>query len=276
MNRHLKSAIKRHVNEDRLKTYLEKHNKSIDGWLADEAVTLAVLTASAQREKNLSGPAVEIGVHHGKFFILLHELLNNQDISMAIDLFSEQSSNLDKSGCGNLAQFKRHLNRVSINPSRVIIKEADSTTLSGKKLVEELGGAHPMLFSVDGGHTLEVAYHDIRTAFESVGLGGAIILDDYFNHGWPEVSEALNRVSCEVDVFPFAVGGNKVFLTNDPDMHQIYIRFLSEALKSTRTKTSRFLGSEIIILEPFHKRIDVLYFKIRNLLKRLIRIEKTT
>ena len=49
------------------------------------------------------------------------------------------------------------------------------------------------LFSVDGGHTAELARHDMLTADGAIGEQGIIILDDFFNEAWPGVLDRRRR-----------------------------------------------------------------------------------
>jgi hypothetical protein len=47
---------------------------------------------------NKNGGCMGIGVHLGKFFILLNQLINAEYKSFAVDIFSDQHLNIDKSG----------------------------------------------------------------------------------------------------------------------------------------------------------------------------------
>ena len=73
------------------------------------------------------------------------------------------------------------------------------------------------LFSVDGGHSCEVALNDLRLAHEVLADGGVIMMDDYFDPKFPGVSEAVNRFYLlsenHRDTVPFLITGNKLFIS---------------------------------------------------------------
>ena len=52
---------------------------------------------------------MEIGVHHGQFFIALNQLIPSNFTSYAIDVFDNQQLNIDKSGEGNKSKFIENL-----------------------------------------------------------------------------------------------------------------------------------------------------------------------
>ena len=73
------------------------------------------------------------------------------------------------------------------------------------------------IFSVDGAHSAHMTEHDLRLAASVLIPGGVVILDDYFNEQWPDVSVGANRVIADGTLAPFAVMPGKVLLTNgDP------------------------------------------------------------
>jgi hypothetical protein len=96
-----------------------------------------------------------------------------------------------------------------------LIVKRNSLEVTAEHLLEWAGGPY-RLFSVDGGHPLEVALHDLRLTNAVMAEGGVIMVDDYFDPKFPGVSEAVNRFFLiygnEVRVEPFLITGNKLFL----------------------------------------------------------------
>ncbi|HEY8549728.1 MAG TPA: class I SAM-dependent methyltransferase [Vicinamibacterales bacterium] len=180
--------------------YIRRQMSAVDGWLHR---TSAEAIAALGR----GGNAAEIGVHHGKLFILLSLLC---DHAYAIDVF-DSALNVDESGAGDRGIFERNMARYG---GRYTIIQRDSAQVSPAELP-------PIrLFSVDGAHTAAMTEHDLRLAAEVLVPGGVIILDDYFNDYWPDVSVGANRVLAEGKIFPFAITPGKVLLTNaDPEPH---------------------------------------------------------
>ena len=169
--------------------YARSGHKSVSGWLRPEAAVLITWLAERQR---VGGNVAEIGVHHGKLFLLLHLLRAPGERSVAIDLFERQDLNVDSSGWGDRTHFERNLDAVAGGRSDVVVLPVDSRTVNGADLLDLAGGAF-RLFSIDGGHTAELTEHDLGTAAGALTHGGLLILDDYFNEQWPGVSEGTTR-----------------------------------------------------------------------------------
>jgi len=204
-----------------LERYISHGHHTVDGWLSDVAIELIVLLAHVQQhELSIHGPVCEIGVHHGRFLILL-ALLQARDAKVgAWDLFSQQDQNVDLSGSGDRALFEKNVAR-HIGPldERYLIQEVNSLELTAERVCEQLDG-RPVLFSIDGGHTKSVVLHDLEVACHSVASGGIVILDDYMHPVWPEVTEALHTYLPKDDsVLPICSGGGKLFLVKDPQVH---------------------------------------------------------
>jgi hypothetical protein len=76
------------------------------------------------------------------------------------------------------------------------------------------------LFSIDGGHTAEIAHNDLSIAAESIGADGVILLDDFFNEWWPGVATGTSQFlrDSPSTIIPFAIVGNKVFFAKTKKM----------------------------------------------------------
>jgi hypothetical protein len=70
-----------------LDDYAANGNQQVEGWLLPTAVEIIRHLAGVQQELGIHGPACEIGVHHGRLFLLLHLLTIPPERSVAIDLF---------------------------------------------------------------------------------------------------------------------------------------------------------------------------------------------
>ncbi len=230
------------MSNGNLNAYLKHGHELVKGWLQPGAAHAIVLLSNEQRSANLSGGAAEIGVHHGKLFILLYLLGTDDEPAVAIDLFSHQHLNVDRSGAGNLDRFKRNLRRHA-DLSRVVIHEGDSTRLTAPQLLE-LGRGPFRLFSIDGGHTAEITAHDLTTAEGALGEGGIVILDDCFNEAWPGVSDGVHRYFSQPrTIVPFAIGAGKTFFCQQP-----FARRYSAVLKKMDPKAvdHDFLGNSVV------------------------------
>lgn len=225
-----------------LNAYLNHGHHLVKGWLSPAAAQAIVLLSRQQRGDKVSGGAAEIGVHHGKLFILLYLLCAQDEPAVAIDLFSHQDLNVDHSGAGDLERFKQNLRRHA-DLSRIVIHEGDSTALTAAQLLE-LGRGPFRLISVDGGHTAEITAHDLATAEGALADGGIVILDDCFNEEWPGVSDGVHRYFSQPrTIVPFAIGAGKTFFCH-PAFAQRYAAVLKKM--DPKSPEHNFLGCRVV------------------------------
>lgn len=226
----------------KLKAYSKHGNQLVKGWVFPGAVQAIVKLSEAQRKAGVSGGVAEIGVHHGRLFILLYLLGILGEPAVAVDLFSLQDLNIDHSGAGDLECFKKNLKRHA-DTDRLVLYEGDSTKLDPQQLVS-LGGGQLRFISIDGGHTREITSHDLYVSEGALANGGVIILDDCFNDSWPGVVEGVHQYfSSPRSIVPFGIGANKTFFCHMP-FAQEYAAVL-RALDS-RALMRDFLGSPVV------------------------------
>ena len=205
-----------HYLSKKLKSYLKKGNQQVQGWLEPMAMHGIVALSALQLEHNIKGATGEIGVHHGRLFILLHLLSQSSECSVAWDLFENQAENQDNSGLGDLDKFVANLQSHRCDIDRIRIETVNSIKLSIDLILSHSQQTF-RLFSVDGGHTAEITFHDLQLASGVLCQGGLVILDDFFNEAWPGVSEGCMRfmLAHPGALVPVAIFGNKFVFTND-------------------------------------------------------------
>lgn len=238
-----------------LAKYVKVGHYSVDGWLYEAAIGLLVRLSNLQGQMNIEGPVCEIGVHHGKSFILLHLLTRNNELSVAWDLFERQSENVDKSGCGDKDIFFQNLKNCNCDLKRIKVNSENSLNLTEDKIESDCGGK-VRIFSIDGGHTSEITYNDLRLAAKTLRDGGIVILDDFFNEAWPGVAEGTCKymLSGDSGLVPVAIGGNKLVLTNNPETAKFYIDGLRNPGDMFDSRVSTIFGSKVLILLPRRNR----------------------
>ena len=188
---------------------------AIQGWyMASEVVgyLCTVMFAAGMR-----GAYVEVGVHHGKSFIatLQHSRPGFLEPSVALDVFGDQTKNQDHSGKGSRAIFERHLlaHASPAQRQRVRVHEGSSLELTAGDVRNYTGGVAPVLFSVDACHNYDCTLNDLHLAFDALHPRGLILLDDYWNKGWPGVASGMHRFLAEQrKAVVLGYGQNKVFL----------------------------------------------------------------
>lgn len=206
-----------------------KSHRAVTGWLNDGAISTVIAFAKWQEENHVFGDVAEIGVHHGKFFILLANLRREGERAFAVDVFDDQHLNPDRSGRGDLARFTDNLGLYADTVGVEVIKK-DSTQLTrGDFYRGRRGGIR--LFSVDGSHTATHTFSDLTIASQLLSRDGVICLDDFYNPEWPGVQEGFYRfLTGSPDIVPFAYGNHKLYLCKT-ETHNRYLRLVEDDLR---------------------------------------------
>ena len=177
-----------------LADYCELGFNQVDGWCSNEVFKTIDLLNNL--EINKTGGCLEIGVHHGKLYILLNSVIDSKFSSYAVDIFSNQDLNIDGSGNGSLEIFKKNL------------------MLFGLMLKKRIGVGSMRFISIDGGHTAEHTINDLKISSELISNEGVVILDDILNHHWLGVIEGVVKfLDSKPTLIPFAIGHNKLYLS---------------------------------------------------------------
>src|ERR1700681_1499001 len=68
----------------------DKLYRAVPGWLSEGATSALIAFGQWQQENDCLGDVAEIGVHHGKLFILLANLRRQDERAFAVDIFDDQ------------------------------------------------------------------------------------------------------------------------------------------------------------------------------------------
>lgn len=237
--------------KDLLSSYMKAGHKKVQGWLSPIGLHVIAQLAAIQKEIGVSGAIGEIGVHHGRLFILLHLLSDQSEKSVAWDLFERQEENVDRSGRGSRSIFMKNLKKAGCDLERIKIISENSLNLTPDAIIDACEGKL-RLFSIDGGHTAEITRNDLSLATQTLSDGGLIILDDFFHEAWPGVAEGTCRYMREHEdaLFPVVIAGNKYIFTNSECAAKTYIDQLDKVQKGHYPKRSQGFGKEVLILRP--------------------------
>ena len=232
----------------RMDNYLRRQSSAVSGWLAPESAEAICELALSQVESGLRAGVGEIGIHHGKLFLLLYLSLQDGERAFAVDVFDEQEFNVDNSGHGDREIFLRNLRQVGGNEADVTVISADSCSVSADTLRSATGQLR--LMSVDGGHTEEITANDLRLAEELLLDDGILILDDMFNERWPAVAAGTYRFLLEPgrSLRPFAISPNKTYFCKSSDAAKKYRSTLATRFPDLRIGEASVLGSDVLIL----------------------------
>jgi hypothetical protein len=228
-----------------------KNMDRVHGWLLPEAARCIVCLDDAQRRNGVRGSVAEIGVHHGKLFILLCLLRNEGEIAVGYDLFGRQDQNIDASGKGALEVLRDHLQHMNVDASGVKLITANSLDLTAAGVLGD-SESPVRLFSIDGGHTADITRNDLSIAAEAIADDGVIILDDFFNEAWPGVSTGTAQFFRDnpQKLVPFAILGNKVFFTRAQAVADAFRQMLWQSKMMTEQlerKDSELFGHPVLV-----------------------------
>ncbi len=225
----------------------------VSGFLEPGNLPVLKVLDDAQRARNVAGAVAEIGgCTTAGSSSRCTCCSGGTGKSVAIDLFGDQELNVDKSGNGNLDKFTDNVALWSTTDG-VVLHQGDSTKLEPTVLTEKAGG--PIrFFSVDGGHTAEIVYSDMRLAEETLAEGGIVIADDIFNQQWPGVAVGTLRYLDDGAKLapPFAIGFNKVYFTQ-PEFCDVYRATLEAAFAGSlriQSDSTVFAAHPVLYLAP--------------------------
>ena len=196
---------------DALSNYLEHGIGQVEGWLSPLSASMIAHLSLEQVRAGLRGDVCEIGVHHGKLFLVLANAIIAGERAYAVDVFGDQEKNLDRSGAGDRAVFERHLAAFAPGAHVEIVQESSLD-------LERVGFLRNRfrLMSIDGGHTAAVTENDLRLAQATLLPGGLAVLDDVLSPNWTGVITGLvSYLAHGGSLVPFALSPNKAYLATD-------------------------------------------------------------
>jgi hypothetical protein len=169
--------------------YLRRDFFQVDGYTSFFDASLFDCLLDLQSHAGVAGSMAEIGVHHGRSFLLLAQARRDGEKALAVDVFEDDAIYKDPHGLGRGVRFRQNCQRLGVALGDEEIYADLSTTLNAAEICRRVGPVR--FFSVDGGHRYDDVAYDIRLAAASVMPRGIIVADDFMNPQWPEVSLAL-------------------------------------------------------------------------------------
>lgn len=194
-----------------VRSYLVNQD-AVEGWLWYTTSHAIASLMQSQQVLCVSGGTMEIGVHHGRLFILLALGLAPGEEALGIDLFEMQDQNLDQSGKGDLSALSQNL-QAHAPGANVRLLKANSLGLGGEFCHAERG---KRFVSVDGGHSRATTANDLWIAQNVLCDGGIVALDDIYRLEWSGVTAGIAQYfSRGGSLVPIAIIPNKVLLTTN-------------------------------------------------------------
>lgn len=195
-----------------LDRYVASSMKTVHGYLTTLDARLIKALLLHQRENHIVGHLCEIGVHHGRLFLMLALTRRAGERALAIDLFEDDARNATGPHAGRDRALFRNARRLGLELSGWEILKKSSLDLEPADILARTTGS-VRFFSIDGCHQYQSVENDLRLAERTLSGEGVIAVDDFFNRGWPDVSFATCAyLRCSTAIVPFAVTPKKLYL----------------------------------------------------------------
>jgi len=207
-----------------LQSYFDAFHR-ISGWFVFDAALMFMAYNQLIAAGGISGDTLEIGVYYGLSAIAVATLRGPQRRMYAVDLFEELGPN-EAYGAGKSyrEKFEEHMRVFFPSLDFLTPITAASGRLKSSNFTPTFSFCH-----VDGGHSPEETFADLKFASDILMPGGLLALDDYFNPQHSGVCEGALNFRREHDgvLRPVAIGYNKVLFQKmpaAPDLNEKFSR----------------------------------------------------
>jgi hypothetical protein len=185
--------------------------KDLPGYFTYDDVVAFTLLLHTQHISGVTGDILEIGSYHGRSTAVIGRCVQPHERFIICDTF-ERPAEETYPEPPSAAGLRRTLDRLAPDLRSVDIRESRSDEL-------DLDGVTLRFVHIDGGHTYDVALHDLRLTAAHLGPGGIIAVDDYQHPDWQDVTAAVDIFVAEsgfevvADVNRWGESGRKIYLS---------------------------------------------------------------
>jgi len=230
-----------------LDNYVARSIETVQGYLSALDAGLIAALLSYQNANNIVGDLCEVGVHHGRLFLILALARRAGDRALAIDLFEDDAMNANSQHSGRDRALSENARRLGIELSEEELFKTSSLDINATDILKRTT-SRIRFFSVDGGHTYQHVENDLCLAERTLSAEGVIAVDDFFSINWADVSFATYDFLRRTDTLvPFAITSGKVYLAA-PIVAERYKAALSKRADLGQIACSQVLGKEVITL----------------------------
>lgn len=224
--------------------YTERFMGTVQGYMTALDARLIAALLKYQAENNIQGHLCEIGVHHGRLFLMLALARRQGERALAIDLFEDDAINANTRHAGRNGALLANARRLGIELSEEETFKTSSLDVKPSDILARTTG-RTRFFSVDGCHLYREVENDLRLAESTLTPDGIIAVDDFFNPNWADVSFATYDFLRATGKFvPFAIT-SKLFLAA-PGMAEKYKSALSKRHDLGQISSVQVLGREVL------------------------------
>lgn len=227
--------------------YIKRGSDNVDGWFEklDQHIIRAI--GDCQTERGITGAVGEIGVYHGRLFILLYLMLHAHEQAFCVDVFEQfgEAKAWDPRGVEH--HFLENLHKHVGSNDKLEIFRSRSEDISPNDITRAVGSVR--LFSIDGGHTAETTENDLKIANACLSDKGIIALDDFHNRTFPGVAQGVHGFfASKPDLVPFVIGHNKLYLCRS-GCAEIYQRAVIAKTSAHLMHQTEFYGHPVDIYD---------------------------
>jgi hypothetical protein len=186
--------------------------KTLPGYFTYDDVVAFTLLLHIQNISGVTGDILEIGSYHGRSTVVIGRCVRPGERFIVCDTF-ERAVEETYPDPPSPEGLRRTLARLAPNLRQVDIRASRSDEL-------DLDGVVLRFAHIDGGHSHDVALHDLRFTASHLAPDGIIAVDDYQHPMWQDVTTAVDAFVAEsgfdvvADVNRWAESGRKIYLSH--------------------------------------------------------------
>ena len=186
---------------------------SIDGFFTEEHHLLFENLLSFQEKNNIKGDIGEIGVFKGRSATLLAKHVGVYSLYL-IDIHMDNDKAEILKNIHLLAS-PEYIQCYSIDSKNFLSLEDSKFFYNKSRFIH-----------IDGGHTGNDIYSDLKVFKQMLSPEGIIAVDDFYNDEYPQVTESIYKYinNNPYDYVLFLTAFNKAYLCR-PEMYSVYYNF---------------------------------------------------
>jgi len=185
--------------------------KALPGYFTYDDVVAFTLLLHIQSISGVTGDLLEIGSYHGRSTAVIARCVRPGERLIVCDTFDRPVEETYPDPA-NPEALRQTLARLAPDLQQVDIRASRSDEL-------DLDGVVLRFAHIDGGHSHDVALHDLRFTASHLAPDGIIAVDDYQHPDWQDVTTAVDTFVAEsgfvvvADVNRWAESGRKIYLS---------------------------------------------------------------
>lgn len=201
---------------------------------------------TVQRVNRIGGNLLELGVYHGRSFVPLYLCSQPDEAVIGIDRFAPYVR-------GEPAPSPEAVERLCWEIAGDAVGTLGDLEFvrADSQEIDSLGLDAVRIAHVDGDHTLLGAAHDLRLVSRVMHRRGVMIVDDFCNAHWPEVTTAVVDFCRASGAVPVCIAWGKIVLCGERHVKPLYHNALLSLLNCEQAV--EFLGVQtLFFFERIH------------------------